>query len=470
MECLGEPSLSWHMAEVCAVLGCQMSIGVRCGYKLVYSLFISLTSALLLASFGCGGTSSGSMGTPGKTLLAIAASPATADLSVGAAKQFSATATYSDGSTQDVTASAAWTDTSPAVAKIAASGMVTALAAGSTTVTATLDGVSGSADLIVSAAPKTLTSIAVSPATATIAVGATQQFTATAKYSDGSTANITTSATWSSSSAAIAKIAPSGLASALAAGSATITATLSGVTGSATVTVPVPVVAKTLTSVAVSPASPSIAIGATQQFVATATYNDSTTANVTTSATWTSSNPAIAKVTPSGLASALAAGSATITATIDGVSGSASLSVPPPAVTRTLSSIVVTPAATTFAIGASQQFVATATYSDSTTANVTTLAIWTSSNPTIAMITPGGLASALAAGSATITATLSGVSGSASLTVPPPAKTLTSIAVTPVTASIVAKATQQFTAPPPTAIAPAPMSPRQQPGPRLTRQ
>ncbi len=423
-----------------------MRIGSRYGYKLVYSLFISLTSALLLTSFGCGGTSSGSMGTPGKTLLAIAASPATADLSVGAAKQFSATATYSDGSTQDVTASAAWTDTSPAIAKITASGMVTALAAGSTTVTATLDGVSGSADLTVSAAPKTLTSIAVSPATATIAIGATQQFTATAKYSDSSTANVTTSATWSSSSPATAKIAPSGLASALAAGSATITATLSGVSGSATVTVPVPVVAKTLTSVAVSPATPSIAIGATQQFVATATYSDSTTANVTTSATWTSSNPAIAKVTPSGLASALAAGSATIMATIDGVSGSASLSVPPPAVTKTLTSIVVTPATATFAIGATQQFIATATYSDSTTANVTTLATWTSSNPTIAKITPGGLASALAAGSATITATLSGVSGSASLTVPPPAKTLTSIAVTPATASIVAKATQQFIA------------------------
>ena len=423
-----------------------MSIGFRYGYKLVYSLFISLTSAFLLTSFGCGGTSSGSMGTLGKTVLTIAASPATADLSVGAAKQFNATATYSDGSTQDVTASAAWTDTSPAVAKITASGMVTALAAGSTTVTATLDGVSGSADLTVSAAPKTLTTIAVTPATATIAVGATQHFTATAKYSDGSTANITTSATWSSSSPAIAKIAPSGLASALAAGSSTITAALSGVTGSATVTVPVPIVAKTLTSVAVSPATPSIAIGATQQFVATATYSDSTTANVTTSASWTSSNPAIAKITSPGLASALAAGSATITATIDGVSGGASLTVPPPAVTKTLTSVAVTPATVTFAIGAAQQFIATATYSDSTTANVTTSATWTSSNPTIAKITPGGVASALATGSATITATLSGVSGSASLTVPPPATTLTSITVSPATASIVAKATQHFIA------------------------
>jgi uncharacterized protein YjdB len=423
-----------------------MSFGGRYGYKLVYSLFISFTSALLLTSVGCGGTSSGGMGTPGKTLLTIAASPATADLSVGAAKQFNATATYSDGSTQDVTASAAWTDTSPAVAKVTASGMVTALAAGSTTVTATLDGVSGSADLTVSAAPKTLTTIAVTPATATIAIGATQQFTATAKYNDGTTANVTTSATWSSSNSAIAKIAPSGVASALATGSATITATLSGVSGTATVTVPVPVVAKTLTSVAVSPATPSIAIGATQQFVATATYSDSTRANVTTSASWTSSNPAIAKVTSAGLASALAGGSATITATIDGVSGSSSLTVPPPAVTKTLTSIAITPAAATFAIGATQQFIATATYSDTTTANVTTLATWTSSNPTIAKITPGGLASALAAGSATITATFSGVSGSASLTVPPPATTLASIAVTPATASIVAKATQQFIA------------------------
>jgi regulation of enolase protein 1 (concanavalin A-like superfamily) len=83
----------------------------------------------------------------------------------------------------------------------------------------------------------TLTSIAVTPTTATIAVGATQAYTATGTYSDGSTQNLTGQVTWTSSNPAVAAISSAGLATAQSTGTTTFSAALSGVTGTATLTV-----------------------------------------------------------------------------------------------------------------------------------------------------------------------------------------------------------------------------------------
>jgi hypothetical protein len=86
--------------------------------------------------------------------------------------------------------------------------------------------------------PATLTSIAVTPsAPSAQTLSNTLQFTATGTYSDGSTSNITASVTWGSSSTAVATINASGLATSAGGGSTTITATLSGVTGSTVFTV-----------------------------------------------------------------------------------------------------------------------------------------------------------------------------------------------------------------------------------------
>ena len=74
-----------------------------------------------------------------------------------------------------------------------------------------------------------LQSITLSPALASIAVGATQQFTATGNYSDGSSKSLTSSVTWTSSVPADATVA-AGLAKGVAAGGTSITAALSGIT------------------------------------------------------------------------------------------------------------------------------------------------------------------------------------------------------------------------------------------------
>jgi subtilase family serine protease len=81
--------------------------------------------------------------------------------------------------------------------------------------------------------PATLTSIAVSPVSATIQIPGTMQFTATGNYSDGSTQNLTTTAAWASSNTSVATVSTSGLATAVALGSANITASFNGITSNA---------------------------------------------------------------------------------------------------------------------------------------------------------------------------------------------------------------------------------------------
>jgi uncharacterized protein YjdB len=368
-------------------------------------------------------------------LESIAVSPSTASVIVADTEQFTATGTYSDGSTQNLTTTASWTSSNTSVATVGLhTGLAKGVAAGTTTITATSGKISGSASLTVTAA--VLTSIAVTPATASVAAGKTEQFTATGTYNNGTTQNLTSSVTWSSSASSVATVSSGGLATSVVQGTATITATSGTVSGSATLTV----TAAVLTSISVTPTSASVATGATQQFTATGTYSNGTTQNLTTTASWTSSNTSVATIkVHTGLATGVTAGTATITATSGAIHGTATLTV-----TAVLTSISVTPATASLAAGYTQQFTATGTYSNGTTQNLTSTAIWTSSATSIATVGSGGLATSVAPGTAAITATSGTISGSATLTVT--AAVLTSISVTPNTASVAAGYTQQFTA------------------------
>ncbi len=254
-----------------------------------------------------------------------------------------------------------------------------------------------------------LTSITITLANPTIAVGTTDQFTATGTYSNGSTQTLTGQVTWSSLNTAIVTINASGMASGVAAGTATIQASLSGVNGSIQVTV----TTATLQSIAVTAAGPSIVQGLTDQFTATGTYSNGSTQNLTSQVTWSSLNTAVVTINTSGLATGVAVGSTTIQASLGGVQGSAQLMV----TAATLQSIAVTATSLSIAPGATDQFTATGTYSNGSTQNLTTQVTWSSSNTAVATINTSGLATGVAVGSTTIQASLSGVSGSALLSV-----------------------------------------------------
>jgi len=144
------------------------------------------------------------------------------------------------------------------------------------------------------------------------------------------------------------------------------------------------------------------------------TYSDNSVVDLSSSALWTSGNPAVATViSNSGAVKAVSSGSATITATAGGKSATALITVP----TSSLVSIAVTPAMATVAVGADQGFVATGTYSDGATVNLTSAASWSSDAIAVATVLNTGVATGKSVGTAMITAAASGKSGSASLQV-----------------------------------------------------
>ncbi|HVU17052.1 MAG TPA: immunoglobulin domain-containing protein [Candidatus Didemnitutus sp.] len=116
--------------------------------------------------------------------------------------------------------------------------------------------------------------------------------------------------------------------------------------------------APTLKSLAVTPSSSALLVGGTQSFVATGTYSDGSTQNVSTSVTWSSSNASVASIGTSGSAQALTAGSATITASLSGVSASATVTVTVPNVAPTIST---QPASQTVVMGQAATFSVVAT-------------------------------------------------------------------------------------------------------------
>lgn len=174
----------------------------------------------------------------------------------------------------------------------------------------------------------------------------------------------------------------------------------------------------TLTSIEVTPANPSIGVGETQQFAAIGTYSDDSVKNLTASVAWSSSDPGTAGISNEGTASAIAAGSATMKAMSGNISGTTILTItaPAPTQTPTLVSIVLTPAHPSIAIGVTQQFTAMGTYSDSTTTLASSVT-WSSSDANKATISNTGLATAVTAGTATITAMSNTVVGTTTLTV-----------------------------------------------------
>jgi uncharacterized protein YjdB len=170
---------------------------------------------------------------------AVSVSPATPSVQAGTTIQLSAV--VRDGNGNILTGRAVtWVSSNSAVATVSASGLVSGITAGSSTITATSGSASGTAALTVTAAPPVpVASITVSPATANIAIGQTQQLSATLRDANN---NVLTGRiiTWSSANNAAATVSASGLVTAQAAGSTTITAASGGVSGTASVTVPTP--------------------------------------------------------------------------------------------------------------------------------------------------------------------------------------------------------------------------------------
>lgn len=379
---------------------------------------------------GDGGLDDGG-GDAAVALVSVTITPASPSLAKGTKAQLTATAIYSDNSTRNITADVVWTSTSQAVATVAA-GLVTAVTEGTTEVSASLAGKSGSTTVTVTQA--VLESITLEPLAPSVPVGREQAFTATGLFSDGSAQNLTTQVTWASSTEASATISAAGLAKTLAVGSTTISASFAGKMASTTLTVS----AAVLNSIAVTPAVASLAAGTSQDYVATGVFSDKSSKDITTEVVWTSSDTSKATISNTdgsrGTLATRAPGAVTVTAALSGVMGTATLTV----TNATLQTLVIDPVNPRAVRGTDVQFMATGSFSDGSSQDLTAEVTWVAAMPTIATISNAegseGLATTLAVGSTQISATLLGVSASVALNVTGAA--LTSIAVEPGTATV----------------------------------
>jgi hypothetical protein len=241
--------------------------------------------------------------------------------------------------------------------------------------------------------PSYLTSIAVTPDDPTMLYSDTQQLAAAGTYNDG-TGDVTSLVTWESSDPAVASVDVNGFLTAATHGTTTITATIGAVSDSITVTVTAP-----LASIAVTPATLQLPLGGAQQFDATGTYADSSTADLTALVTWSSSSPLVTSITAAGYASAVGQGSTTISATLGTVSGDTTLTVGP----AELVTVSVTPQDPSIPNNTTQQFAASGSFTDGSSGDVTAGATWSSSNTGVATIDANGKATAVGIGQTTIT-------------------------------------------------------------------
>ena len=327
-----------------------------------------------------------------------------------------------DGSGQPITGRpVVWSTSAANIATVSSTGLVTAIAPGNATISAVSEGRTGTASITVS--PKPVSSVIVSPGQASVIVGQTTQLSGQVTDDQGNVLAGRPIA-FTSGSPSVATVTQAGVVTGVAPGTATITATSEGKTGTATITVtPIPVA-----RVTVSPAAPNVVIGQTVQLsVEAQAENGQPLAG--RPASWSSGAPSVASVSNTGVVTALAPGIAVIFANVEGVVGSASVTVRQVPV----ETVVVTPPTSSVALGGAVQL--SASVRDASGAELPgRLVGWTSSDETIAVVSSSGRVSTLKAGSVTITASSEGKSGTATVTVTPAA--VATVTVTPPTASV----------------------------------
>lgn len=373
------------------------------------SLRVLLLVGIALPIAGCIGTSQ---------VDSLSVTPNTVTMAIGTTAQLTAIGTYGHGNhpstTQDLTNQVTWTTASIDVATVSSTGMVTATGPGVIQVTASINGYTGkitaSSTITVTGSsgsgsgPVTLVSIAVIPSSQSVAKpGQTSQFLAIGTTSAGTTINLTNSVAWSSSSPQIATIgANTGLATAVAQGSVTITAIYSSngliLTGTASFTVSGGT-SEEYTAVTLIPDSQSVsASGQTGQFIALATSGTTGLEEDVTNSPqlkWASSIPSIATITSglasgNGVATGVSQGNSTITAELsnpDGslVSASATVTVTLTPAPEPLLSLTIVPASITVGNLLDQgQFLAIGTYSTPPSVRDLTNSVqWLTSAPSV---------------------------------------------------------------------------------------
>jgi len=264
--------------------------------------------------------------TPLTSIEIVSQNPAIAN---GTSNQFTAIGNFSGLFTRDITGQVLWESSMPAVAGISndptTAGRATAVSAGTTIISATVEGVpAASFQLVVTDA--VINALAISPVEPNTPRGLSVQFSAVGTFSDATSQDLTFDVLWDSSDPLVATIgnAPGdkGLARALATGLTTISATF----GSLTQSTPMTVTDPALQSITVEPANASQLSLTRRSYTARGSFSDGTTADISSQVNWSSTNTQVAEIdAATGQVTTLAQGNTTIRATFGGVSASTGL-------------------------------------------------------------------------------------------------------------------------------------------------
>ena len=337
----------------------------------------------------------------------VTVTPATTELTaLGATVQLAAEVRDQNGQAM-AGAAVSWASSDAAVATVGAAGLVTAVSNGAATITATSGSASGSATVAVAQA---VAAVAVSPPADTlVAFGDTVRLTAEATDANG---HVVTGSDfeWQSSDTLVAWVDETGLVESAAEGAVAVTATASGVTGRAELSVVLPLP----TTVAVSADTLRFtALGQTEQ-LAVEVREQAGRAMAEALVSWTSGDTLVAVVDSAGLVTAVGAGTTTVSATAGEASGEVVVTV-----TQAAGSVVVTPASGAVALGDTLRLTAEAFDENGHRVDGAAFA-WSSSDVSVATVDASGLVAGVGEGAAAITATAGSVRGMARITVANP--------------------------------------------------
>ena len=284
-----------------------------------------------------------------------------------------------------------WSSSNSSVASVT-DGVVTAVKAGTATITVKTDDGNKTATCKVTVVAKEIpvTSVSLDQTAVELAEGGEVTLTATVKPDDATNKNVS----WSSSNSSVASVTD-GVVTAVKEGTATITVKTDD--GNKTATCKVTVVAKEIpvTSVSLDQTAVELAEGGEVTLTATVKPDDATNKNVS----WSSSNSSVASVTD-GVVTAVKAGTATITVKTDDGNKTATCEVTVVAKEIPVTSVSLDQTAVELAEGGEVTLTATVKPDDATNKNVS----WTSSNESVATVDNGKI-TAVKAGSSIITVT-----------------------------------------------------------------
>lgn len=366
-------------------------------------------------------------------LLGVSLTPRDVTLIAGLTARLTATASYSDGRSVALTTQGDWSSSTTAVV-VSDTGLLTGNTPGSAVVTVTFGGFSATTNVTVSDA--TLESLVVTAPETSVPSGNAIALTAEARYTDGSTFDVTTDVVWRSDDTRVGTVSSAGLFTGNAPGEVQVSATL----GARTASIELVVTNALPVDIQITPNRVSLARGTSRTLTAVVEYSDGTSRAPGAGAQWTSRNQTVATVNNNGVVQALAEGATEVALTFAGLERRANITV----TAATPTQLTITADANLVAAGQSVRFTALVTYSDGSSTEVTSGVTWRSLSPTIASVSPSGVALSTAPGTAVIEGTFGDLVDTESFAVMEAA--VQTLEITPTSASVARGNTVQFTA------------------------